>query len=138
MPAIEAEIAPESSPEEGEEEEKEEVEIKQEAEEVDIKFQPTEESPRTVYPEIPFSGDFDLNALQHTIKDSEDLLLAQEVLSETTPSGLSNIEYWSWKSKNRKDVQEISQEEEYIEELPESLQSTTGSFKSEGSEKSLK
>lgn len=132
VPAIEAEIAPESSPEEGEEEEKEEVEIKQEAEEVDIKFQPTEESPRTVYQEIPFSGDFDLNALQHTIKDSEDLLLAQEVLSETTPSGLSNIEYWSWKSKNRKDVQEISQEEEYIEELPESLQSTTGSFKSEG------
>ena len=54
------------------------------------------------------------------------------MLSETTPSGLSNIEYWSWKSKNRKDVQEISQEEEYIEELPESLQSTTGSFKSEG------
>ena len=39
VPAIEAEIAPESSPEEGEEEEKEEVEIKQEAEEVDIKFQ---------------------------------------------------------------------------------------------------
>lgn len=124
--AIENELVPESSHEE------EGEEVKREIEELDVKYQPTEETPRTVYPEYSFSGDFDLNALQHTIKDSEDLLLAQELLSDTTPSGLSHIEYWSWKSKNRKDVHEIREEEEYMEELPESLQSMTGSFKSEG------
>ncbi|KAL6453724.1 SET1 Histone-lysine N-methyltransferase [Candida maltosa Xu316] len=99
---------------------------------IDIKYEPTTGIPQPVYLESTLSGVFDLDALQDTLKDTEDLVLAQEVLQDTVPSTIKNIDYWSWKLKDIKNAEEITGEDDEIEELSVGLESTTGSFKSEG------
>ncbi|KAG7661376.1 SET1 [[Candida] subhashii] len=148
--ALESDVSSdeEMEEEEAEEEEEQVVEEKEEEEEmvgpismeidyadVDLKYQPTEEGSVTVYPELPPSAVFDLEALQNILKDEEDLKIAQEVLNEAEVSSANtkNIEYWAWKQKASKLVaQEIAAEEvENIEELPSHLESESGSFRSE-------
>lgn len=122
-------------------EEMEDAQVKEEAivpvkeEEIDSKYKPTEGEPQTVYPEFVSSGVFDLDELKGSIKDDEDLKLAEEVLAGIEPLGNKNIDYWSWKLKDTKSTEEIAEEVENIEELPANLESTTGAFKSEGYKK---
>ncbi|EGW34732.1 uncharacterized protein SPAPADRAFT_133304 [Spathaspora passalidarum NRRL Y-27907] len=129
--------------EEGKAEVKIEEEAKPEDTEIDYSkiaahFQPTEDSPTTVYPESPLSSIFDLEALQSTLKDVEDLELAQQVLAEEgiSPSHLKNIAYWAWKQKDIKlSSDEIAEEVENIEVLPTHLESESGAFRSDGYKK---
>ncbi|RCK60957.1 Histone-lysine N-methyltransferase, H3 lysine-4 specific [Candida viswanathii] len=117
------------------EETTEEIPLPGVAEEIDDRYMPTEGEPQTVYPEFVSSGVFDLDELQGSLKDEEDLALAQEVLAETEPLGIKDIDYWSWKLKDIKSADEIAEEVENIEELPADLESSTGAFKSEGYKK---
>lgn len=109
----------------------------------DEKYQPTEVKPRTVYPEAKMlpSDAFTLDSLQATIKDNEDLEIARLVLSEMEiePSDFkNNIDYWAWKQKDLNSVsQEIVEDIELIGRLKDSLQNSTGSFRSEGYKKIL-
>lgn len=114
---------------------KEEPTLPSPEEEIDDKYKPTDDAPQTVYPEYIPSGIFDLDELQGSIKDEEDLKLAQEVLVQNEPLGIKNIDYWSWKLKDTKSTEEIAEEVENIEELPANLESSTGAFKSEGYKK---
>ncbi|CAI5758746.1 unnamed protein product [Candida verbasci] len=114
-------------------EEMEESEVKQKQEQVEQildQYQPTENEPKTVYPEISTTS-FNLDALQSLIKDDEDLKLAKDILQDFIASKISNIDYWAWKQK---DVVDEIIEDEFIEELPSRLDSIN-SFKTDGYKK---
>lgn len=100
---------------------------------VDAKFRPTLYEPMPVYPEdVEFIEEFDLNHIQSSIKDEEDLLLAKQILSETTSSSISNVDYWAWKHKEIRKPEEISESAHLIEPLAPKFESKSGSFRSEG------
>ncbi|KAG5416734.1 SET1 [Candida metapsilosis] len=104
---------------------------------VDSKYAPTEGKPMTVYPESSISTVVNLKALQENILDTEDLELANSILEDIKESSdIPNMDYWAWKQNESGSTSlEVAEYEDAMEELPSRLDSTTGSFKSDGFKK---
>lgn len=103
-------------------------------------FQPTFESPKTVYEEGDLSQSYNIEYLQNVIKDEEDFNLLLNRLSHVTEASIPNIEYWAWKEKRkvRKEREERSEEGDDSEvrtALDQDLVSKSGAFRSEGFKK---
>ena len=99
---------------------------------VDVKFRPTLHSSVPVYPEDEFVDEFDVNYIQSSIKDEEDLNIAKSILSELKPSTIANVDYWAWKQKETRKPEEIAESVHLIEPLAPKFESASGSFRSEG------
>lgn len=88
-------------------------------------------APSLVYNEIvPRSGLFDLQRLQETLRDDEDLELARKVIAGVEAASIRYPEYWSWKQKQTSKA--IVSEEDSMGILSDHLECDTGSFKSQG------
>ncbi|EGV60624.1 histone H3-K4 methyltransferase Set1 [Yamadazyma tenuis ATCC 10573] len=121
---------------ESSEETKDDVDYSQ----LDEVYQPTFDFPRPVYEtRYPLPKDeFDIEKLKDMVKDEEDYELLKEVLSEQEPNkDIKNIQYWAWKMREEvRNIPDIVQDdEELILPLDSRLESTTGSFKSDGYKK---
>lgn len=99
---------------------------------VDVKFRPTLGSSIPVYPEDEYVDEFDLNHIQSSIKDEEDLNIAKSILSDLQPSTIANVDYWAWKQKETSKPEEIADSVHLIEPLAPKFESASGSFRSEG------
>lgn len=100
---------------------------------VDVRFRPTLYTLVPVYEEaVPEGVDFDLNFVQNSIKDDEDLLLARQVLAQQAPADLSNVAYWAWSHKQTRAPDEIADSVHLIEPLAPKFESSTGCFRSDG------
>lgn len=133
----------ESSEEEDEGEEEQEVSA--EAMDVEERLEPeVEQKVDEIYASTETSGPipvleeveqqagslFDLHRLENIVRDDEDMELARKVLADVKPAQIKHPEYWAWKQKELSKA--IVSEEESIGVLSEHLESSTGSFKSEG------
>lgn len=102
----------------------------------DSKYGPTEGKPTTVYPVSSTSTIANLKALQEHIMDIEDLNLASSILFDVKEADMPHIDYWAWEQNSNGTASlEVDEHEDPLEELPSRLDSTTGSFKSDGFKK---
>lgn len=109
------------------------VEVEEPKSKIEKMYRATETHlPSLVYDEIePRAGSlFDLQRLQDTLRDDEDIELARKVLADIPVGQINHPEYWAWKQKEVSKA--IVSEEESIGLLSERLECDSGSFKSQG------
>lgn len=92
-------------------------------------YQPTYDFPHPIYEDDPIVDvdKFEIDKIQGLIKDEEDLSLARELLSNVEPTKVKNVEYWAWKLKSGN-----AMEKSTISVTDSKLDSSSGSFRSEG------
>ncbi|ODQ82646.1 hypothetical protein BABINDRAFT_159188 [Babjeviella inositovora NRRL Y-12698] len=67
----------------------------------DQRYHPATGGSRPVF-EDDLSVPLDLDGLQDTLKDDEDLVLLKKVFSDIKPEPIANLDYWAWREKQRK------------------------------------